>query len=164
MVRFHEIVSPLPPIEAQNALLAALDADGFRISPDIVDADGWSLRYAVIGDDSRSNWSYFLLEVVPILALAGVRRHVARCAVPVAVMPDPHGSRLMTTTVWGFRGDGGSAGLVAKRVARLVEETTGRVGGSLRSSLTPLDPDAPIDGRSFERATGWKRKHHTGGS
>lgn len=164
MVRFHEIVSPLPPVEAQNALLAALDADGFRISSEIVDAEGWSLRYAVIGDDSRSNRSYFLLEVLPIVSLFGVRRPFARCAVPVAVAPHPGGSRLLTTTVWGFRGDGGTVGLVAKHVARLVEETSSRVGGRLRSSVKPLDPEAPIDGRRFERATGWKKKRHSGGS
>jgi hypothetical protein len=158
MVRFHEIVSPLPPVETQNAVLAALDADGFAISPEIVEADGWSLRYATIGDDTASNWSAFLLEVVPIAALVGARRPFARCAVPVAVAPDPSGSRLLTTTVWGYRGDAGTVGLVAKRVARAAQDASSRVGGSLRSSVRPLETDAPIGRRRFESLTGWNQR------
>ncbi len=157
-VRFHEIESARGPGEAQDAMLAALAADGFRVSPDTFGDGVWSLRYAEIGDDGRSNWSDWALEVVPLLSLVGVRRHFARCAVPVAVTPAAAGSRLLVSTVWGFHGDGGTVGLVARRVGQAAEAAAAVLGGELRSQRTPVDASAPLDRKSFERLTDWRKR------
>ena len=158
MVRFHEVVSPLPPTDTLTAMLSTLQADGFAVAPEEFTADPWTIRYAVIGDDAASNWSGFALEIVPLLSLLGVRRPFARCAVPVAVRPTEHGSVLHTTTVWGFRGEAGTVGMVAKRVAAATEQATRAVGGTHQASLSLPDRTVPIDGRRFERLTGWKRR------
>ena len=158
MVRVHEVVSPLPPTDTMTALLSALQTDGFTVVPEEYAAGPWTIRYAVIGNDAASNWSGFALEIVPLLSLLGVRRPFARCAVPVAVRPTEHGSVLHTTTVWGFRGEAGTVGMVAKRVAAATEQATRAVGGTHQASLSLPDRTVPIDGRRFERLTGWKRR------
>ena len=157
-VRFHEIVSPQGPGEAQDVLLAALAADGFRVSPETSGDGVWSLRYAEIGDDGKSNWSDWALEVVPLLSLVGVRRHFARCAVPVAATPTATGSRMLISTVWGFHGDGGTVGLVARRVRSAAEAAAEVLGGELRSQRTPIDTTAPLDRKEFERLTEWRKR------
>ncbi|MFB2580814.1 hypothetical protein ACEXQD_06155 [Herbiconiux sp. P15] len=157
--RYHELLSPLAARETQNAVLAALHADGFGIEPKVYTDDGWSVRFAEIGDDSASNWAGFALEVVPLLALVGVRRPFARCAVPVAAIDLPEGgSRLLVATVWGFRGDGGTVGLVAKRVTASVERAAAQLGADHRSAMTPIVTDSPVEGRRFKRLTGWTSK------
>ncbi|WP_138946054.1 hypothetical protein [Plantibacter sp. M259] len=158
MVRFHEIVSPLPPADTMAAMLSALQTDGFTVTPEEYSADPWTIRYAVIGDDAASNWSGFALEIVPLLSLFGMRRPFARCAVPVAVRPTEHGSVLHTTTVWGFRGEAGTVGMVAKRTAAATEQVTRVVGGTQNAALSMIDRSVPIDGRRFQRLTGWKRR------
>ncbi|AXH34788.1 hypothetical protein DVJ78_04620 [Humibacter sp. BT305] len=157
-VRFHEITSPAPPLEAQNALIAGLQAEGFTIAADTFTSGIWSVRYGEIGDDSRSNWSDLALEVVPLLTLVGLRRHLARCAAPVAVTPTASGSRLLTGTVWGFHGDGGTVGLAAKRVRRAAEAAAAHLGGTLQSQLMPFDRSAPLERKPFERLTRWKQR------
>ncbi|WP_368496204.1 hypothetical protein [Herbiconiux sp. A18JL235] len=157
-VRFHEIESRRAPGEAQEVVLAALAADGFTVSQEAFGDGMWSLRYAEIGDDGTSNWSDWALEVVPLLSLVGVRRHFARCAVPVAATPTATGSRLLISTVWGFHGDGGTVGLVARRVRSAAEAAAGVLGGELRSQRTPIDTTAPLGRKEFERLTGWKKR------
>jgi hypothetical protein len=158
MVRFQEIVSPLPPADTLAAMLSALQVDGFTVSPESFAADAWSIRYAVIGDDRASTLSSYALELVPLLSLVGVRRPYARCAAPVAVRATEHGSVLHTTTVWGFRGDGGTVGLVAQRVAAAAERAAQLVGGTRNASVSMIDRTVPIDGKRFERLTAWKRR------
>lgn len=158
MVRSHELISPATPEQAQEAVLVELAADGFTVAPGVFTTPEWSVRYATIGDDSASNRSDFLLEVFPILSLVGLRQHYARCATPVAAQPHPRGSRLLTSTVWGFRGDGGTVGLVARRLGSAVERATLRLGGTLHSQVRPIDKHAPVHGRTFDRLTGWKKR------
>ncbi len=157
-VRSHELLSPEPAAPTQDAVLAELAADGFTVEPTVFTTVEWSVRYATIGDDAASNRSDLLLEVFPLLSLVGLRRHYARCAAAVAVQGAGAGSRLLATTVWGFRGDGGSLGLVARRVGGALERATLRLGGTLHSQVRPIEKDAPIHGRAFDRLTGWKKR------
>ncbi|AXH36898.1 hypothetical protein DVJ78_17095 [Humibacter sp. BT305] len=156
MSRFHEIVSARSVLEAQDTMLAELHAEGFAVAAPSY-ADGiWSVRYAEIGDDRKSNWSEWGLEVFPLLSLVGVRRHIARCAVPVAVTPTATGSRLITHVVWGFRGDGGSVRYAARRLRDAAERASDRLGGVHREQLSPFDGDAPVHAKAFNRLTGWR--------
>lgn len=158
MVRFHEIVSARSVLEAQDAMLAELHAEGFRVAPEVY-ADGiWSVRYADIGDDSKSGWNEWALEVIPLLSLVGVRRHIARCAAPVAVTPTATGSRLITRAVWGFRGEAGTVRYAARRIRDAAERATARLGGVHSEQLKPFDGDAPVFEKPFTRLTGWRHR------
>lgn len=158
MSRFHEIVSPRSVLEAQDTMLAELHAEGFAVAAPTY-ADGiWSVRYAEIGDDRKSNWSEWGLEVLPLLSLVGVRRHIARCAAPVAVTPTATGSRLVTRVVWGFRGDGGSVRYAARRLRDAAERAAVRLDGVHSEQLKPFDGDAPVQEKSFTRLTGWRHR------
>ena len=156
--RFLEIVSPLPARQTQDAMLEALHGEGFTIAPGEYTSGPWSVRYGEIGDDSSSNWSGLLIELVPIVSLFGARRAFARCAVPVAVSAHPGGSRLLASTVWGFRGEGGTVGLVAKRVTAAAQVAAARVGGLLETSMSPIDRSAPFTLKQFDELTGWKKR------
>ena len=156
VVRFHEIRSTHDAVHAQQVLLSALAEQEFTAASGLFTAAGWQVRYAVIGDDKASNRAELALEIIPLLSLVGVRRPVARCAAPVAARAEATGSRLVTTTVWGRRGDAGTVGFAARRVTRAVEAATERLDGTLRSSMGSPDPTAPVDGRQFQRLTHWR--------
>jgi hypothetical protein len=162
MVRFHELRSPQDPTTTLTAFLTALEAQGFTIDPGTY-ADGHRmLRFGEIGDDSASNWTGLLLEVIPLASLLGARRRFARCAVPAVVEADGSGSRLLTGTVWGFRGEAGTVGLVAKRVSAAARSAAAAVGGTLDSRVTPIDKDAPFTLKRFDQLTGWKNRPKPG--
>ncbi|MEH3034828.1 MAG: hypothetical protein PGN07_12600 [Aeromicrobium erythreum] len=76
----------------------------------------------------------------------------------MAVQPHPTGSRLLTSTVWGVRGDGGTVGLVARRLGSAVERANLRLGGALHSQVRPIDKRAPVHGRAFDKLTGWRKR------
>lgn len=162
MVRFHEIRSPQDADITLTVFLAALEAEGFDIDPGTY-ADGQrSLRFGEIGNDSASNWTGWLIELVPLVALFGARRHFARCAVPAVVEADGSGSRLLTGTVWGFRGEAGTVGLVAKRVSTAARSAATAVGGTLDSRVTPIDKNAPFTLKRFDQLTGWRSRPRPG--
>ncbi|SKC36541.1 hypothetical protein ACUWEX_01145 [Okibacterium fritillariae] len=158
IVRFHRLLSRQSPEETQSAVLQALHHEGFTIETNSYEFEGWNVRYGVIGSNSASTRNAFLLEVVPLLSLVGVGRPFARCAVPVAVRSRGNGAQLFATTVWGHRGDAGTVNLVAKRTKSAIESAAAHLGAEHSSSVPPIDPSAPIDGRSFERLTGWRQQ------
>lgn len=158
VVRFHEIVSAHDAVHAQQVLLSTLTEQGFTAAPELFTAEGWQVRHAVLGDDKASNVAGFALEIFPLLSLVGMRRPIARCAAPVAARTEDGGSRLVTTTVWGRRGEAGTVGYAARRVARAVERASEHLGGTLRSSMGSPDPTAPVDGRQFQQLTHWRSR------